>query len=120
MVGCAPAPPAWPARIQSLNNFSEQDEARVWEAVDKLNELSALPVIEDDGYYPIEIYMGPPNPEHRTRVGYAVRRYSGCRVELSSEMFEQKRYDLIVAVALHEFGVNVGQCPLGEVNARLL
>lgn len=96
----------WPAKVTSLEGLSDNELGLVRGAISSLNGQAGKTLVEEghqDGYH-IVIKKVDGTDWPKTRAGYATVAGSSCTIELSKQIFENKKADLISSVVWHELG----------------
>lgn len=113
VIGCGNFRREWPAVIRSVDAFELDEQVKVMEAIEELNETAPQKLISEDPLvgYAIAIRRVPPNPDFPNRIGYAIVRPTSCTIELSERLFDDLAH-MLKSVIYHEIGHCAG---LGHV-----
>ena len=93
----------WPARIVSLEGFSQEQLQAVEGAVEYVNAGAGKQIVHsDDGGtgYPIHLKFVEPDPANTSRAGLAIVESEQCTIELSSIIFVPEKKALRKSIFL--------------------
>ena len=97
-----------PAKIIGLENFSSAQQEQIKEAVGILNQKAGAPLfLFEGGGYPVMLGVSK-DLSADNRLGHARNELSGCNIEFSQPMVDDKNPDLFRSVIWHELAHCLG------------
>ncbi len=109
LAGCQAKQAQWPARVVSLDHFTDGNDEKVVASIRRMNAQAERPLVIIDNSastnaYPVHVEQHEPWTNQPLTAGITTRNEDSCKIGFSTELFKGSREDYVDSVVWHEFG----------------